>query len=897
MAFFPPGVRRALRLPSSAERLARDLDEEVAFHLEQRVRELVSRGMSEQDARSEAQRLFGDADDLRDYCRSIEVPHMRRMRIREWGESWVQDLRFGLRQFARSPGFFAVAVLTLALGIGATTSIFSVVRGVLLRPLPYPDPDRIVQVWQVNDGSPQNHFSDPNFEDIRAATRSFSALAQFAPSGPISLSGAVEATRAQGARVSRDFFAILGIRPLRGRLFAADEMVENGRPAVLISRGFWQRHLAASESALGGTLTFDGTPHTIIGILPAIADFPAGTDVWTSREREGRTPSRTSHNWQVVGRLADGVPLAQARGEVSAIARRLKREHGTQTWMQDAVVVPLHDQIVGRSKTTLLVLLGGSLILLLIACANVVNLLIARMAARQAEVALRVAVGAGRGRMVQQCLAESLILALAAAAAGVGLALAGLRALLALQPDNLPRMNEVRVDWQVLLFAVGIAAVAAAVMGVITAWRGMRGDLREALAQSQRTQGGSLSSERVRRSLVIAQVSMAVVLLVATGLFAHSFVRLLAVDPGFAAENRVVVDIAASDAPPQRRALIDELMTRFAAIPGVTAVGATNTVPLGGGGFGNGTFLIMRTVDERFDPQEAQRISQDPGRTGYAEFRVASAGYFRAMEIPVLRGRVFEDRDGPQAPHVAVISASLAAARWPDDDPIGKVIQFGNMDGDVTPFTIVGVVGDVRETNLAAAPRPTFYASYRQRPNRTYRFNFVLATAGDPAGIVAAAQRIVREARPDLPPRVRTIDAIISASVADRRFVLSLVGVFGAAALVLAALGIYSVISYLVTQRTREIGIRVALGARAEDVVRMVLRQGVVLAAVGIAVGALASFAATRTIEKMLFGIRATDPLAFAAVILMLAAVAILASWLPARRAARVEAMEVLRTG
>jgi putative ABC transport system permease protein len=894
---FPPGVRRALRLPSSAERLARDLDEEVAFHLEARVADLVARGMSEDAARAEAQRRFGDTDDLRDYCHSIEVPHMRRVRIREWWEGWLQDLRFGTRQFARSPGFFLIAVLTLALGIGASTAIFSVVRGVVLRPLPYPDPDRIVQVWQINDQSPRNHFSDANFDDVRVQSRSFAAMAQFTPAGLVSVSGTNEAVRARGARVSRDFFAVLGVNPIRGRLFSAEELVENGRRAIVVSRSFWERHLGGSESAIGQTLIYDGTPVTIVGIMPAILEFPVDAEIWSPRELHPRLPSRTAHNWQVIGRLAEDVTLEQAGADVSAIARRLKEALGSQTWMKDVAIVPLQEQIVGRAKSTLAVLLAGSLLLLLIACANVVNLLIARMASRQAEVALRVALGAGRGRMLQQCLAESLMLSLTAAAVGVAIALAGVKVLPALQPDNLPRMHEVRIDWHVLFFAVGIATLAAIGMGIVTAWRGMRGELRDALAQSQRSQGGSMSSERMRRTLVVAQVAMAVVLLVAAGLFAHSFLRLLSVHPGFATERRLVVDISASGRNDERRQLFEELTRRFRELPGVTDVGGANVIPLSGESAGDGTFVIMTSVSEKLALSDLQRLRDDPSRIGQAEFRVASTGYFKAMGIPLQRGRLFEDRDMADAPHVAVISSALARTRWSSEEPIGKVIQFGNMDGNLTPFTIVGVVGDVREVSLATEPQPMFYASYRQRPGAAWRFSFVFATRGDPAAIVTAAQRIVREIRPDLPPRVRTIEAIVSTSIADRRFVLSLVGAFGVAALVLAALGIYSVIAYLVTQRSREIGIRVALGARSEDVVRLVLRQGLTLAATGMVVGAAIALGATRTIERMLYGVSPADPVAFAGVMVVLAAIAVAATWVPARRAARVEAMEVLRTG
>jgi putative ABC transport system permease protein len=899
MPRIPPGVRRALRLPSSAERLATELDDEVRFHLEMRVAEMVARGMSESDARAEALRRFGDTDDLRDYVTSIEVSHMRRLHLREWWEGWMQDVRFALRQFARAPGFLVIAVTTLALGIAATTSIFSVVRGVLLRPLPYPNPERIVQVWQLNGAGSGAHtqFSDANYDDLRDRSRSFSALAEESATGTISVSGTAEPLRTKGAFVSRDFFSVFGVTPMLGRLFSPEELQENGTPAVVISRGFWERSLGGSADALGKKLLFDGKAFTVVGVMPSNLGFPAEVELWMPRELQPKYPSRTAHNWQVVGRLADGVTLAQARAEASAIASRLKQQYGDDTWMLDIAMVPLQEQIVGGSKTTLIVLLAGSLLLLFIACANVVNLLVARMSARQGEIAVRVALGAGRGRIAQQCLAEALMLSVAAGALGVLLARAGVTLLLLLQPGDLPRMQEVRIDWVVLLFAIALCFAAAVMLGLVTAWRGTRGELREALAQSQRTQGGTMSSERVRRVLVVAQLATAVVLLVAAGLFARSFARLLSVDPGFRTEHQVVLDISTNDSGAERVSIYDDLLARFRGIPGVSGAGGINAIPLSPSAAGDGTFLILNGVNERLDMKDFERIMKDQTRTGSAEFRVASPGYFKAMGVPLLRGRLFEERDDATAPHVAVISAQLARTRWPNDDPIGKAIQFGNMDGDLHPFTIVGIVGDVREASLAADPRPTFYASYRQRPAQAWHFNFVLSTSGDPATVTNTARRIVRDVRPDLPPRIRTIESIVSGSVADRRFVLSLVAAFGVAALVLAALGVYSVISYLVTQRAREISIRVALGARSEDIVRLVVSQGVALAAVGIVLGGLIAFATTRLISKMLYGVSATDPAAFVGVALVLSGAALVASWVPARRAARVQAMETLRVG
>jgi putative ABC transport system permease protein len=894
MRGIPNGIRRALRLPSSAERLEHELDDEVRFHLDMRVRELVALGMSEPDARARALERFGDTEELREYCQSIEVPHMQRLKIQEWWSGLMQDLRYAFRQVRRSPGFFAVATITLLLGIASTTAIFSVVRGVLLRPLPYPDADRIVQLWQLDGQGSQSRLSDPNYSDVREQSRSFAALAQVSGAGAVTVTGGGEPVRALYTFVSREFFDVMGVRPLRGRLFVAEERRVNGACAVVISHAFWQRQLQGSENAAGQKLTLDGRDCSVVGIMPATLDFPAKTDFWAPRESQEAYPSRTAHNWQVLGRLAPGVTLNVARGDVTAVAKRLRQQYGEDTWMVDAALVPLHEQLVGRTKDTLTLLMAGSLVLLLIACANVVNMLIARMSARTGETAVRLALGAGRMRLIQQSLVEALLVGVAAAGLGVVIARAGIRLLLELQPANLPRIDEVSVDLQVLLFAVAMSLVAATAMGIITAWRGTRGNLRDALAHSQR--GASASSERIRRGLVVSQIAMAVVLLVVTGLFAHSYVRLISVNPGFRVQRQVVLDVNHGGDKGERPALYDELRARFATIPGVTSVGGVSVMPLGGYSAGNGVFVIMRDVNERFERKDFAQLMKVPQRVGEAEYRVAGPGYFESMNVPLVRGRLFEDRDVATAPHVAVISNSLAKTRWPNEDPIGKVIQFGNMDGDLTPFTIVGIVGDVRERSLAAEPRPTFYSSYRQRPGYAFRFSFVIAVR-DAAGVASTAQRIVREVRPDMPPRIRTIETIVAGSVADRRFVLWLVSIFGAAAAALAALGVYGVISYLVALRNRELGIRVALGAKAADIKRLVVSEGLALAGVGIAIGALGAFAATRWIESMLYDVSARDPLAFGAVVVMLVLVAVVASWLPANRAARVEAMEVLRVG
>ena len=568
--------------------------------------------------------------------------------------------------------------------------------------------------------------------------------------------------------------------------------------------------------------------------------------------------------------------------------------------MFDAAVVPLREQLVGGSRPTLLVLLGASAFLLLIACANVVNLLVARAAVREGELAVRLALGAGRWRIAQQFIAESLVLAAAGGVLGVVLAALGVRALLTLEPGELPRVGEIGIDWRVLAFALALSVVVAAVLGALSAWRGARGDIRQAMAQAQRTQAGAGASYRVRGALVVAQVALTLVLLIGAGLLARSFLQLSRIDPGYRTERTLVLDITAPvrdgpDGERERVRLYDDILSRLRALPGVATAGGVNAFPLTAGNTSSGTFLIMSRLDEPIDMAQVPKLMQDPARSGDSEFRVASADYFRAMNIPIERGRSFEDRDGPDAPHVAVISGSLAKAEFPDEDPIGKIIQYGNMDGDMHPFTVVGVVGDVREASLADRPRPTFYAHYRQRPRAAWGFNFVIQGDAPPAAIIPAARRVVAELRPDVSPRFRTIETVVSDSVADRRFILVLVGVFGGAAMLLATLGVYSVIAYVVTQRRQEIGVRVALGAQAGDVMRMVLRQGFALAALGLAIGTVGALFVGRLLSTFLFGVSPNDPLAFGAVILVLAAVALVASLVPALRAARVDPMTALR--
>lgn len=883
--------RRASRLWRRGEQ-ERRLEEEVRFHLERETERNIERGMEPEAAHRAALLRFGGVERAKESARDEVRPALL--------EDLGRDVRFGVRGLLRAPGYAVVAVLTLGLGMGAATAVFSVVNGVLLAPLPYPAPDRIVRLFQLDkSGKRMGNASEPNFDDWKARSHSFRAMAELQGGGKATVLSRDEPYQATIATVSREFIDVMGVRPALGRTFVAEEQRPGGVPAVVVSDAYWRARLGARRDLGAETLTFDGRAYRVVGVMPPRFDFPQHAELWTARELEPPSTSRTGHNFQVLARLAPGVTLERARAELSAISRRMKLEYGDDTWMSDSDVVPLLDQMTERVRRALYVLFGAAGVLLLIACANVSNLQLARAAGRGRELALRLALGAGRRRIARQLLAESLVLCLAAGALGAFLALGGVRLLLALEPGNLPRIENVGVSWAALGFTLVVALVTAAGLGLATSLRAGGRDLRGALAQGQRTLAGGRDGQRVRDALVVAQVALTLVLLAGAGLLGRSFLRLLAVDPGYRTTSALVLDIV-RDAPEDDPAAAarqirfqDDLLARLRAIPGVDGAGLVNTFPLAGLGGGNGTFLEMSRPDEIASIEDFQRL-EDRARTGYAEFRVASEGYFRAMGIPLRRGRLFEPADGPDAPQVAVISESLARTKWPNQDPIGKFVQFGNMDGDLRGLRIVGVVGDVREGSMETPPAATLYANSRQRPRRAAWFSVVVHGRED-AATAAAARRIVRELDPRLNVSVRTIESAFDASLAGRRFSLVLIGVFAATALVLAAMGIYGVISYLVAQRTREIGIRIALGADAGDLVRLVLGRGARLGLAGTLIGLAVALAVTRLMAGLLFDVKAADPLAFTGVVALVAGVVLAASYVPARRATRVPPMMALR--
>jgi putative ABC transport system permease protein len=810
----------------------------------------------------------------------------------------LQDVGYGLRMLGKNPGFTAVAVLTLALGIGSTTAIFSVVYGVLLRPLPYFEPDRIVALYEVNAKGGHMHFADPNFADIRDGSRSLDAAAQYSSVLRV-ISGGSEPTRTMTAWVSKDFFRIMGVSPVRGRAFVPQEQKFGAAPAALVSYNYWQQDLGSAQDLSTIKLKVDDQAASVIGVMPPGFHFPFGSDVWIPRELYETYPSRTAHNWRVVARLRTGVTPVEAHAELSGIARRLKQRYGQDTMMEDVSVARLADDLTAPVRPALFMLLGAVAFLLLVACANVANLMLARAAARERELAIRAALGAGRGRLVRQFLTESIMLSAAGGALGVLAAAWGVDALLAMAPGSLPRLEGVAMNLPVLAFALGTSLLVAAVLGGFTALRATSRNLQSALAEGGHTRTGSVRLQRIGRGIVAAQLAVTLVLLVGAGLLGRSLMRVLSVDPGFQTEHIVTMDMALPGVekdPDQIRRVqfIHEVLSQMSRIPNVRETGGTNGLPLTTG-LADGTYLMMGPGEKLPSMGELEQLFHNPSRTGDANYCVASSGYFRALGIPLLRGRMFDERDTRDAPQVALISESLAREKWPNHDPLGHAIEFGNMDGDLRFLTVIGVVGDIREDSLEAKPFPTIYVNYQQRPQSTHRFTVVIRTTTDPAAVVPAARQILRGLAPDVPPKFSTFDQVLASSLQSRRFNLTLVAVFAATALILAAAGVFGVMAYSVERRTREIGVRVALGATRRRVLSLVLGQALLTATIGVAAGLLGSLALTRLVRSLLFGVSATDPATFGAVALLLTAVALAASIIPACRAMKVDPTVALR--
>jgi predicted permease len=809
-----------------------------------------------------------------------------------------QDFRYAVRALIQRPGFTIVAVLTLALGIGATTAIFSVVYGVLLRPLPYPEANRIVAVFEVTSKGRPSRLADPNFDDFREQSRSFQAMAKYRDN-VASVSGALQPTRTRVAAVSPDFLEVFGIQPILGRDFSASDAKKGAGPTVLVSDEYWRQHLGSARDLSQSRLKIDGAVFSVIGVLPAGFRFPARVDLWLPADLDGGNPSRTSHNYSAVGRLRDGVTVEQANRDISAIARRIHDASSEQGdyLLKDGMVVALQDSITGKARSPLLVLLGAVGFLLLVACANVANLLLAQASVRGRELAIRSALGAARGRLIRQFLIEAFLLSVISGGFGVLGAFGGVAGLVALAPENLPRLDSVSISLPVFVFAFLLSTAVATGLGAFTAVRATSGDGRRGLVESGRGQAGSQGSQRLGRAIVAAQIAITLILVVGAGLFGRSLMNVLEVNPGFRVDNIVTMDVSlpwVND--PKVKAgqgsFFAELIQRLKQIPGVRNVGAASSLPMDGG-LPDGMFLLVTQNEIPKTMADLGAMFQQRERTGNADFCVATDGYFQVLGIPLIRGRIFDERDGANAPHVAVISESLARDRWPRQDPIGHTIEFGNMDGDLRVLTIVGIVGDTHEYGLEAPPRPTVYVNLFQRPRAA--ITVTMLSDADTRSVTSAARGILQDLNPELPARFRTLSQVYSAALGSRRFNVILVGCFAITALLLATAGVFGVMAYSVSRRTREIGVRVALGARSIDVLRMIVGQGLRTIVIGVAMGIAGSLALTRTVESLLFGVTATDPLTFGSVTVLLVGVALLACYIPARRATKVDPMVALR--
>ena len=830
-----------------------------------------------------------------------------------------QDLRYALRVLGKNLGFTTTAVLNLALGVGATTAIFSVVYGVLLRPLPYHKPEQIVRLWEQSEEGHRMSFADPNFADMRSENHSLAGMAEYNV-GEQAVTVGSASSRTQVASVSGDFFEVMDVRPIVGREFAPDEQHPAASPVALVSHAYLKQALGSNQDFPSIRLKVNGQLASIVGVLPAGFRFPEDTDIWLPRERTEPLPSRTAHNWNVIARLRERVSLRQARTELSGIAQQLKQQYGQDTAMVAVSVEPLRHAMTSEVRPALIILLGASGFLLLIACANVTNLMLAQAAAREKELSVRAALGAQRFRLIRQFVTESFVLSFLGGGLGILLAYWGVSALLALAPENLPRLSDVAINIPVLSFSLVMVMVVSISLGIFTALRSVSSAERSTLNEGSRGGIGSVRRQHLGRMIAAGQLATALVLLIGAGLLGRSLLRVLSVNAGFRTEGIATMDIGLPDdlKKTDRVNFLNKLLTQLRQIPEVTEVGGTNALPLSDLAPSDGYYVLMnpaqvspqmldlirRTGAADLDKDPAlladmskifEELVRDKSRLGDADFAIAGDGFFRALGIPLLRGRLFDERDTIDAPHVALVNQSLAKERWPNEDPVGRAIEFGNMDGDLRLLTVVGVVGDVREHTLEAAPRPTVYVDYRQRPNAAWHFTVVLRTSGRPENVFAPARAILQELNPDIPPQFRTLSEIYSASLEARRFSLTLVTIFSVVALLLALAGIYGVISYSVAQRTREIGVRMALGASRGEVLAMVLKQGAITGAIGILVGVLGSLALTRGLQSQLFEVSPTDATTFLGLAFLLLLISLAACWIPGRRAARVDPMVALR--
>jgi putative ABC transport system permease protein len=798
----------------------------------------------------------------------------------------LNDLRYALRQLIKAPSFTFVAIITLALGIGACTAIFSVVNVVLLRPLDNPDPDRIVIIRETQlPQFPEFSVSPPNYLDWEKQTKSYEHLAAYS-GGSLNMTGDGEPQRLVAIKATAHYFEVMGIKPVLGRMLLPEEDAPGKNHVVVLSHGFWQRVFGGARDVVGRTIQLNGEPYNVVGVAPAGFGVSSKLDVWTPmafKPDETANDARGGHYINVVGRLKPGVSVAQARAELTVIADQLAKQYPDPQKGWGIFMMPMQDYLVRDVKPILYTLLGAVGCVLLIACANLANLLLARATARSREISIRAALGAGRGRLIRQLLTESVVLSVCGGIAGVILARWGLDALLTLAPASLPRITEIHLDSGVLLFSLALSVVTGLIFGIAPALLAARSDVNEALKQGTRgsTEGGARG--RLRSALVVIEVTFALMLLGGAGLLARSFMQLAHVDPGFIPENATLLRLSLPQKkyakPEQQTAFADALLDRARNLPGVQSVGLTHSMPL------VSDYVLGFNIEGR--PPIAP--SDLPSTNYYS----VTPDYFRAMGIRLVRGRVFTPQDDAKAPRVAIINETMARQFFPNEDPIGKRINITN--GPDTWREIVGIVGDIKQYGVDKATSAQSYEPFAQVPFGT--LNVVFRTKGSPAALLGALRPAVYGVDKDQPiGTIRPLEEIMADSIARQRFAMLLLTVFSGVALVIAAVGIYGVMAYNVVQRTSEFGIRMALGAQQGDVLKLVLTQGGKLVGLGLVIGLLATLAASRAMGSMLFNTSAYDPLTLASITLLLGTVALVACFFPANRATKVNPIEALRT-
>lgn len=803
-------------------------------------------------------------------------------------ESFIRDLRYGIRFLLANRGFSAVVILALAVGIGANAAIFSVVNSIILRPLPYSDPDRVVMIWMDNRrmGIPEDIHSYPNYVDYRDQNGSFESVAAYSGIS-VNLVGAGEPERVIGAMATANLFEVLGVKPVLGRTFTTEEEQMGKHQVVVIGNGLWQRRFGANPDVIGQTVLLSDVSRTVIGVMPQGFKFPhQDAELWIPMAlNEQVRGARGSFSFFAIGRLKPGVRLEQAKADMGAIAERLQQQYPDVLEGYGVNLMPLHQQVVGNVKPALLALLGAVGFVLLIACANVANLLLARAAVREREIAIRLAIGASRRRIVRQLLTESLLLALAGGALGVLLAVWGLDLLVSMSPRDIPRIDEIRIDRAVLGFTLGVSVLTALLFGLFPAWQSSRPDLNDSLKEGGRDSRSGARGRRIRSALVVAEIALSLVLLVGAGLMVRSFMRVQDLNLGFKPDHLLTMNLQLSRSRYQGRlsqAFFSELIQRVERLPGVESAGAITAV-----------FIPGLASSSNFSIEG--RPPAPPSEQVEAPIDFVTPGYFRTMGIPLLSGRGFTEQDGPDQPQVVIINNTFARLFWPNEDPLGKRLKFGGPDSEAPWLTIVGIVGDMRRTGLDAAVRCETFLPYTQRSFAGF-MTLVTRTTSDPSKLAAAVRDEIRAIDPNQTiSHVTTVDRLLDEMIAQRRLNTILFGIFAAVAMILAAVGIYGVVSYSVTQRNHEIGVRMALGANRRDVLRLVMGHGAILTSFGIAIGLIGAWLITRVMSSLLFEVSATDPMTFAVIAGLLAIVSLGASGVPARRAARVDPLAALR--